>query len=395
MSSASQNKKRKVMLMYITKVSGHRQATLAIQKALREVDPKVEAPTINGFGYTYPVLEKVINRAYMSVIKRTPKVWDYLYDNPKIVKNTESIKRFLHKTSYDKIDRLFKRHKPDAVVCTQAFPCGMIADYKKAHGLDTKLVAVLTDYAPHSFWLNDGVDYYIVPSADAKERFVQKGVPPDAIKIYGIPIKTKFSVQLDKAPIAHKLGLDLDVPILLIMGGGQGLGPIKAIVKSLYKIALPLQMVVLTGTNKKLMGWLEHEYARYQKKGRHLDKKLLCLGYASNVDELMDVATLIITKPGGMTTSECLAKGLPMVIVNPLPGQEMRNTDFLLKQGIGIRIDKTADIGEEIELLLRSPERLAVMRKAAHENGRPHAAVDIAKLILGYKADDEDEEKAR
>lgn len=372
---------RKVLLMYITKVSGHRQATLAIQKALKEIDPAVEAPTINGFGYTYPRLERVINQAYMSVIKRTPQVWDYLYDNPKIVKNTSVIKRFLHKTSHKKLDRLFKRHKPDAVVCTQAFPCGMVADYKRARGLSTKLFAVLTDYAPHSFWLNEGVDYYIVPSSDAKERFVQKGISPDAIKIYGIPIKTKFARQLDKEPIAERLGLVRHVPTLLVMGGGHGLGPIKHIVKSLLKMTLPAQMIVLAGMNKQLLTWLAEEARRCAQKG-YLDKKLLYFGYSMNVDELMEVSTLIITKPGGMTTSECLAKGLPMVIVHPLPGQEMRNTDFLIKKGIGIRIDKTSDIGEEVELLLQSPQRLAAMRKAAYENGRPYAALDVARLIL-------------
>lgn len=375
------SKRRKVLLMYITKVSGHRQATLAIKKALQEIDPSVLAPTINGFGYAYPRMERVINQAYMSVIKRTPKVWDYMYDNPRVVKNTQLIKRFLHKSSHKKIDRLFKRHKPDVVVCTQAFPCGMFADYKRENNLDVQLVAVLTDYAPHSFWINDGVDYYIVPSVDAKERFVQKGISPDAIKVYGIPIKTKFSRQLDKFPIAQKLGLDLQIPTLLVMGGGHGLGPIKHIVRSLLHIPLPLQMIVLAGTNRDLQAWLAEETQHCQTKG-YTDKKLLSFGYTTNVDELMEISTLIITKPGGMTTSESLAKGLPMVIVNPLPGQEMRNTDFLLKQGIAIRIDKTSDIAEEVELLLRSPERLAAMRKAAYENGRPHAALDVARLIL-------------
>ena len=112
------------------------------------------------------------------------------------------------------------------------------------------------------------------------------------------------------------------------------------------------------------------------------NKKLIFYEYANNVDELMEAATLIVTKPGGMTTSECLAKGLPMVIVNPLPGQEMRNTDFLLKKNIAIRIDKTTDIGEEIELLLKSPDKIVDMSKAAYAEAHPHAALDIANLIL-------------
>ncbi|MBF0532438.1 MAG: hypothetical protein HQL23_04995 [Candidatus Omnitrophica bacterium] len=367
--------RKRILLMYITKVSGHRQATLAIQKALRECDPNVEAPAVNGFGYTYPVLERVINQAYMSVIKRTPKVWDYLYDNPKVVKNTQSIKNFLHKTSHKKVSRLLTRHHPDAIVCTQAFPCGMIADYKRSHQLNTLLVAVLTDMEPHSFWINEGVDYYVVPSLDAKERLIAKGVVPDRIKIYGIPIRTQFCAQLDKKPIQERLGLDGNLPTVLVMGGGQGLGPIKGIVKSLVKVAMNFQIIVLAGKNPKVLKSLKSVVKKS-------DKKILVFEYIKNVDEIMEISTLIITKPGGITTAECLTKGLPMVIVNPIPGQESRNADFLIKHGIGIRIDDTRDIGEEVELLLRSPERLEAMRRAAFEKAKPHASLDVARMIL-------------
>ena len=375
--SENVHKRDRVLLLYITRVSGHRQATLAIQSSLKQLNPKIEAPTVNGFGYTYPILERVINKAYMSVIKRTPKVWDYLYDNPRIFKKSQSIKNFLHKTSYDKIAKLFQRYHPDVVVCTQAFPCGMVAHYKREKNLKTTIIGVPTDFSPHSYWINDGVDYYVVPSVEAKDRFIKKGIASDAIKVYGIPMRSKFSAQLDRKPIAEKLGFDPDLPTIVVMGGGQGLGPIKKIVKSLIKVKTNFQLVVLAGVNKKIMRSIKRATKRSQ-------KKILIYEFTNNVDELMELATIIITKPGGITTAECLAKGLPMVIVNPIPGQEMRNTDFLIKKGIGIRIDDTNDIGEEIELLLKSPERLAAMSKAAYENAKPHAALDVAKLILEH-----------
>jgi len=305
----------------------------------------------------------------------TPQVWDAMYDNPKIVKNSESLKKFLHKTSHDKIAKLIDRHKPDTIVCTQAFPCGMVADYKVAHNLTFKIVGVLTDFAPHSFWINPGVDYYVVPSEDARERFIKKGVPPDSIKVYGIPLRPKFAQKLDRKAIAHHLGLSADLPTILIMGGGQGLGPIKKIFKSLVKIDLPFQIIVLAGTNKKVI-------KQIQKEMKKTSNKVLLYEFATNVDELMELSTLIITKPGGVTTSECLTKGLPMMIVNSLPGQEMRNTDFLIKSGIAIRVDDASDVGEEVELLLKSPKRLNQMRHAAYANAKPHSTRDIAKLIL-------------
>ncbi len=369
---------RRILLMYITKVSGHRAATVAIERSLKLLDPATEVMSINGFGYAYPTFEKVVNRAYMGIIRRTPKVWDYLYDNPQIVRRTEGLKNYLHKTSHKKLAKLFEQFRPDTVVCTQAFPCGMVADYKRAHGLNINLIGVLTDYAPHSFWLNEGVDYYVVPSEDSKERFLKKGIPAERIKVYGIPTHANFSIHKDRNIIARKLGFDAQIPVLLIMGGGQGLGPIKDVVKSLLKLKKELQLIVIAGVNKKLIKWLNKTALRSEKKMRVFE-------YVDNVDELMDVASLIITKPGGMTTSECLAKGLPMVIINPLPGQEMRNTDFLLEKGIALRVHKTDDIGEEVELLLKSPHNLQSMRQAALLNGRPHAAMDIARLILYAK----------
>ncbi len=367
--------RRRVLLMYITKVSGHRQATVAIQQALRQLDPTIEAPAINGFGYTYPILEKIINKAYMSVIKRTPKVWDYLYDNPKIVKNSQSIQNFLHKTSHEKIAKLIQRYQPQAIVCTQAFPCGMVADYKISHNLDILIIGVLTDFSPHSYWINEGVDYYVVPSEEVKERLVAKGVAAKRVRVYGIPLRPRFTEPVDRIAIAENMGLDPKAPTILVMGGGQGLGPIKKIVKSLGKMNMFVQIVVLSGVNKKILNSLRR-YAATS------DKKILVFEFVNNVEELMEVANLIITKPGGMTTAESLTKGLPMVIVNPIPGQEMRNTDFLIQQGIGIRVHDVEDIGDEVEVLLRSPERLAAMRKAAMAHAKPHASLDIARLIL-------------
>ena len=158
------------------------------------------------------------------------------YDNPKVAKRLKSIKESIQKANHKKLSRLFNEFNADAVICTQAFPCGLVADFKKATNLDTRLVGVLTDSAPHAYWLHEGVDLYVVPSLDSQEGFIQKGISKDRIKAFGIPVDPKFTLALDKKAIARKLGLTLDTPTILIMGGGQGLGPIKKIVKSLMKL---------------------------------------------------------------------------------------------------------------------------------------------------------------
>ena len=361
--------------MYISEVSGHHQATLAIEKSIRTLNPNTEIMNINGFGYAYPIIEKIVNKAYMGIIKRTPKIWDYLYDNPKIVKKVESLKEAIHKANHAKFSKLFDQFKPDAIVCTQAFPCGMVADYKETYRLNITIIGVLTDYAPHSYWLHRGVDYYIVPSQETAEALIKKGVSRDHIRIFGIPVDPKFTLKLDKKAIVQKLKLDITLPKILVMGGGQGIGPIKNIVKSLLHSKTDLQLIIVAGTNKKLVKWLKKMQIKNP-------EKIIFYEYANNIDELMEVATLTITKPGGMTTTEALAKGLPMIIVKPIPGQEMHNTDFLLKKGVAVRVNRLDHIAREVELLLKSPERMAKMRQAAQENSKPNSSFDIAKLIL-------------
>jgi processive 1,2-diacylglycerol beta-glucosyltransferase len=366
--------KRHILLMYISKVSGHRQASVAISKSLKRLLPDAEVMSINGFGYNYPVLEKVINTAYMGVIRHTPKVWDYLYDNPKVVKRSANLRKFLNKSSHRKLEKLFRDFPADTVICSQAFPCSMVADYKMTSGRKLTVVGVLTDWAPHSYWIHEGVDHYIVPSEDTRERFIKKGVEANKIHVMGIPISYTFAEQLDKQAVRKDLGLAPHIPTLLIMGGGQGLGKIKGAVKSLIASELAVQMVVIAGANLKLYRWLSRV-------AKTSPKRIVAYDYTDNVHELMEAADLIVTKPGGMTTSECLAKGLPMVIINPLPGQEARNADFLLEKGVAIYVHDVKDLVDEVDILLRSPERLRAMAQAARENGKPHAADHIARLV--------------
>lgn len=370
-----QFKPKRVLLLYISQVSGHRHGAVAISKAIKELSPDSEVKSLNGFGYTYPLMEKIINTAYMGVIKRAPGIWEYLYDNPKVIKASQKIKDSIHKSSHRKFKPLFDDFKPDVVVCTQAFPCGMVADYKKENNLPVKVIGVLTDFAPHLYWLHEGVDYYIVPFEEAKKRYISEGVKENQIKVFGIPIRTKFGFKLDREVLMRKLHLDLKTPTVLVMGGGQGLGPMQEAVKTLVGLSRALQIIVIAGTNEKLLKWLK----KLQLK---TTKKLIIYDYANNVDELMEVATLIITKPGGMTTCESLAKGLPMVVVDPIPGQEERNSEFLVKSGIAARVYDKTKIGNTVEMLLNHPEKLELMRQAAFHYARPKATEDIARLVL-------------
>src|SRR3989338_3438680 len=189
---------KKILLLYISENSGHHCASIAIEKALHELDPQVKTLNINSFNYTNPILEKVINRTYLSVIKRTPEIWDYLYDNPKVLKKTQSLRDMIHRFNSGKLKALLDEFEPDCVVCTQAFHCGMIADYKKTYNLNTPLIGALTDYAPHSYWIYDNVDRYIVPSEGTAKKLIDNGIDPAKVMRFGIPVDPKFCEPLDK-----------------------------------------------------------------------------------------------------------------------------------------------------------------------------------------------------
>jgi processive 1,2-diacylglycerol beta-glucosyltransferase len=365
----------RILLMYISEVSGHHNATLAIEKALKQLDHRVCVLNINSFHYTNPIMEKLINRAYMGVIKRTPRVWDYLYDNPRFFKQTQRIKDSIHKSNFKKFAVLFEKFKPTAVVCTQAFPCGLIADYKRVFNVKIPLFGVLTDFFPHSYWVYNEVDYYIVPYKEASDRLIKEGIPRERIKQYGIPIDLKFAITDHRKETAKRLGLDLNIPTILIMGGGQGLGPIKKIVTCLNKCRRDFQLIVVAGTNKKLLKWLKKAKKNYK-------HRLQVLEYVNNVEQLMEVSDFIISKPGGLTAAEALAKGLPMIIIKPIPGQEENNTQFLLGQGVAIRIKRLENIHIDLERLLGDKEKVRQMRENARKLGRPNSALDTAKLIL-------------
>ncbi|OGW75187.1 MAG: hypothetical protein A2Z72_03890 [Omnitrophica bacterium RBG_13_46_9] len=367
--------KKRILLMYISKNSGHHHASLAIESALRELSDDVEVLNVNSFLYTNPILEKIINKTYMSVIKRTPEVWGYLYDNPKVVRRTQKLRESIHKYNSSKMRNLLESYKPDAVACTQAFPCGIVSDYKKTSCSDLVLAGVLTDYAPHAYWFFDNVDIYFVPSEETRQRFVSYGISQDRVKLTGIPIDPRFKKIIDRKKVLDSMNFSPAMPIILLMGGSQGLGPIKEIVKVLDNSPTAFQIIVVAGINKRL-------YNGLSKLAPRLKKKTAVVGYTENVDELMSISSLIITKPGGITVSEALVKGLPILIVKPIPGHEQMNTDHLVKHNLAIKANNLSDLEIFVSELLSNPKALENMRERIKSFSKPQSAFDIAETIL-------------
>lgn len=360
--------------MHITPRSGHQRASGAIERMLTRLDPAAHVTNIDAFQYTSRFTRWAVSRSYVSLIRHQPDIWEYLYDNPAVHDRIQHFQALLHRYHATKLARLLDRIRPEVIACTQAYPCGVVADFKRRHGLVIPLVGVLTDYAPHLYWFHDEADAYVVPSEQVKQRFLTKGVPAAKVNVLGIPIDPRFADATDRAATARDFGLDPTLPILLIMGGSGGFGQLRDIVASLDALPYPCQLVVLTGMNRSLLVWLERQRFRH---------RILPLGYTEEIPRLMDLATLLISKPGGLTTSEALAKHLPLVIINPIPGQEAYNARFLLSQGAAVQAVSPETIRQTVRDLLENPDQLEMMRLRCAELAHPHAARDVATLLIG------------
>lgn len=362
-----------ILLMYISENSGHHSATISIEQALRSQNSGVHVLNVNGFRYVSPIMEKVVNALYMKAIHRLPQLWDFLYDNPAIEIKLKKIKERVNQKKRDTIKRLIESNNCKVVICSQAFPCGIVAEYKKRYFSDLVLIAAMTDFIPHLYWVYDEVDFYVVPSERAKEILVKKGVKEDKIKIFGIPIDQKFSKTLDRVVTAKELNIEIEKAVVLIMGGSRGFGPIKSLVTLLDKSDIEANFIVVSGANARLFKWL---------KKREFSKQVYCYPKIDYVDKLMSISDIIVTKPGGITTAESIAKRLPMIIVNPIPGQEENNTDFLLREGIAVKAQKVEDVVSQLNTLLHDKAKMQSIKERMSALARPFSSVKIAELAL-------------
>jgi len=366
--------KKTALFLYATENTGHHIAALAIESALQEIAPGITSICLDSFNYAYPTIGKIISRIYVELVMKTPEIWEYLYDNPEVLEATQDIRDFLNKINSKKIKKILSEFKADAIICTQAVPCSVVANEKREGRLDLPLVAVITDFAAHSYWVYNEVNYYVVANEEIKLQLIRNGVEEHKIKIYGIPVHPKFSRTKDKIKARRRLRINPLLPTILLMGGGRGLGKMEDVLFVLGQVPQELQAIVVAGENKKKINILK-------RKAKKLRISVRVFGYTKNIDLLMDASDMIITKPGGMTISECLVKGLPILVFNPLPGQEERNSQYLLSRNLAKRVDTLEELARVTYSLMSNKRELNKMCKRASYVSKPNAAEHTAALI--------------
>ena len=371
------------MNILITSVSagaGHVRASEAIKAALESVDSNVRIPTIDCLRYTPITFRKLYAGSYMSMMRRAPFLWGFLYsksDRQSPDGSAAKFRRFVQKINTRAMIRYIRDEAPDHILCTHFLPAEVLSKLKARHAFHASLSTVVTDYDLHTFWVHENTDRYYVANDEVKWILQQKGIPADRILVTGIPVHPLFAETGNGAGLISRLSLDPAVLTVLVTSGGYGVGPIEDGIKAIMGAAKPLQVLVVAGRNKRL--------ERRLSKLRPPDGvKLISFGYVDNMHELMDMADIAVTKAGGLTSAECLAKGLPMLIVSAIPGQEERNSDFLLEAGAALRVRSPESLAYKLRFLAEDRDRLQGMKDATRRVGSPNSARIVAEDLLSF-----------
>lgn len=316
------------------------------------------------------------------MVKTIPQMYRFLYTRAERATEVGPFRAWIHQFTAGNLRALMLREKPDVVICTHAFPCGVMAEYRRQFEDAPPIVGVVTDFAVHAYWIHDNVDAYAVATPEMRANMINRGIAPERIHITGIPIKKQFGVNgVPVTTLRRRLELPLDRHVVLLMGGGLGIGPLGKMLEALDGIDTPLCAVAIVGRSKR-------SEARVMEHARRVRYPVRVLRFVDNVYDYMHAADVLISKPGGLTSSEALAANVPLILFKPLPGQEERNTRYLIQHGAAERAKTAEDLAAKAGRLLHDRNRLLRMRASMTELAKPHAAEDIARIILevGAKA---------
>jgi len=369
----------RVLIIAAKAGAGHLRAAQALEETFRERHPGVEVRNIDVLDYGTKVLRKGFAAGYEKLIKKLPSVWRLVYERLEHKPTRSKAKKlaaWLDTANTRPLRKEVARYDPDRIVCTHFVPSGVLARQRLKGKLRAPLFVALTDYDMHAMWLADGVDRYFVATPAMAHALKVTGIGDAGVSVTGIPIMPVFSRDYpDRPAMREKLGLRPEAPTVVVSAGGFGLCPLDQLANELADGPGDAQFLVVAGRDEKLRKALEKVAAA--KPGR-----VRPYGFVDNMHELMAASDLAVGKPGGLTSSECLAMGLPMVLVKPIPGQEERNADFLLEAGAALRAHSIAELKFKVDGLLADAPRRETMSAAARKAARPRAAYDVVDAIM-------------
>ena len=377
---------RKVLLLSASAGAGHIRAAQAIEKAFAEIGEATgerrEVQHLDVLDYTNKVFRNLYSKAYIDLVNKMPEVPGWFYDKLDKPWKNERRRLALDKLNTRPLVKLLRQYQPDLIVCTHFLPAEIVSWLKAKERLASRQVVIVTDFDVHAMWLVHHYERYFVAIDEARVYLEALGIPPEKITVSGIPIDPVFARAKDKQEMRAKHGLAPDRTTILLSAGGFGVGSIDALIAALMPLQHRAQIVAICGRNEELKERLAREAAQLKADAKVIVKPF---GYTNKMDELMTASDLVLGKPGGLTTCEALAKGLVFVIVNPIPGQEERNSDHLLEAGVAIRCNNLQTIAYKLDKLLADSGRFHNMQANSRGLGRPNAAHEIvAQLVNAY-----------
>lgn len=370
---------RKLLILSVSAGAGHVRAAEAIETAARELRPRIDATHLDLLSLVPADFRRLYGQQYIKLVEKLPQLWAYLYsksDRPSRDSLLGRLKRGAEKLNTRRLAAEIAKMSPDAILCTHFLPAELLSR-QRARGVKLPPVWVqVTDFDVHALWVHPHVDRYCVANDEVAFRLADRGVPREKISVTGIPVMPQFSAALDRGECARELGISPSRFTVLMMAGGAGVGALDELAARLLRASDQPQLVALAGRNENLL-------RRLRKLARSHPDRLFPLGFTTTVERVMTAADLVVTKPGGLSVSECLALGRPMLLVSPIPGQEERNADYLLEAGAAIKAVDAATLEFKLAQLLADRTRLAAMSEAARRIGRAGAAGEVMRLIAG------------
>src|SRR3954451_4825509 len=339
--------------------TGHVAAGAALEKAFR-ADPRVaEVRHEDALRFTNKLFRDFYSKLYETMIVATPALLGWFYRNSDEPWKTDAVRIRLDRLNTGRLVKFISKFEPDLIVCTHFMPAGIISHLIRNGKLDAHLSIVVTEFDFHAMWLSKIFHRYFVACREVKAQLEALGLPGDRITVSGIPIDPVFAEPIDSESVRVRYGLDPFRTTLLVSAGALGVGPAEMVVAQLKQLRHEVQTLVVCGKSESLQKNVTEMVAE--------DPAFRVLGYSDRMAELMRISNVFIGKPGGLTTSEALACGLPMIIVSPIPGQEERNSDHLLEAGVALKCNDLLTLPYKLDQLLDDPERLQLMRtRAAH-----------------------------
>jgi len=369
----------KMLILSASAGAGHIRAAQAIEQAALELNAAKEVIHVDTLEYTNKVFRTLYSKTYIEMVNSAPEVLGWIYDHLDTPWKRERRRLALDKLNTRPFVKFVKKYQPDVIICTHFLPAEIVSWMKAKEKLECPQGIVITDFDVHALWLCHHYEQYFVAIEEAGVHLNKLGIWPDKISVTGIPIDPIFSQNKDKQQMRVKYGLHPDKPTILISAGGFGVGPIELIMRALLQSRHPLQIIAICGKSKELKQQIDSFAARLP---QNSSINIKPVGYTKDMDEYMSASDILLGKPGGLTTSEALTKGLVFVIFNPIPGQEERNSDHLLEDGVAIRCNNLPTLAYKLDRLLDDKVRFSTMQNNAKKLACPNAAYEIVKKML-------------